>query len=230
MLWKWRIRQVNWKGSGYDVLAITPTFLAPVDPGPPPEWDQGTGELQVDYQATSQDFWRLLELHRPIAILSHSRGNPIDKSWELEVSATNIKHGGWKNDFVPPKKPNIGGAADDFSPEKGKGPIAQDPPDRTQAAGLTRASNLPMAEIVAAVTAKVPTLNAFIDPTGIVGAFVSEYMAYHVAWAREYNVADPCMKLLLSGHTHVGGGVLNTEGEQAVEAALDEVIKKLPKP
>ncbi len=146
MLWKWQTLQVNWKGSGYDVQAFSPTFqapLPPIQPGKPPKWGQGTGILQVDYQKTSEDFWALVKQYRPIAILHHSRGAD-DNSWELEEKAHNLKHNDWVPDYTNPKRPNVGGAADDFSPYKNTPPpMAGDPPDPTQPAGSTRSSNLP---------------------------------------------------------------------------------------
>ncbi len=83
------------------------------------------------------------------------------------------------------------------------------------------------------MNAGVPGLNAFLDLSGDVGEFVSEYMAYHGPWYRDWsnaNFGDPCLKCLIAGHTHVGVQVTAAQGEAAVEIALDEVIKQLPKP
>ncbi len=89
MLWKWRTKQENYKDSGYDVLAKSPTF--PKDPpGGIPDWGQGQGDLEVDYYDTSEDFWAIVAQYRPIAIMSFSRGDN-NKSWELENAARNLK-------------------------------------------------------------------------------------------------------------------------------------------
>lgn len=69
--------------------------------------------------------------------------------------------------------------------------------------------------------------------TGDVGAFVSEYMAYHVAWYREYINAkfpnDPSKQCANSGHTHVGILISRADAEAAVDTQLKELFKVLPK-
>lgn len=250
MLWKWRTKQENYRDSGYDVLAITPTFAARIGWSDAnmtvPYWGKGTGQLTVDYRDTSQDFWALVEQHRPIAIMSFSRGFN-DKSWELEAAARNLQRTQWAislnyldNGGTPQtetwERPHAGGSAADFSPYQGDGAIAGDPPDRSQAAGQQRASNLPMAAIRNAVNNHFPNppgnIVAAIDNTGDVGAFVSEYMAYHVGWYRDYVNAtfpnDDSKKCLFAGHTHVGVQVSAANGETAVDLQLDELFKVLP--
>ncbi len=267
MLWKWRNLQQNYMGSGYDVLAITPTFKAVQgynnatfmgQPVVVPYWGKGTGTLMVDYRKTSTDFWRIVQELRPIAIMSFSRGRP-NETWVLEPFGTN-----WARDQAVPQllpnqfwtlelnylnfqnvqttehwdKPYIGGSADDPSPFRNQGAIKYDPPDRTLPALSQRDSNLPMAAIVEAINAHFGGMDVIASiGAGGAGNFVSDFMAYHVAWYREWWTAtntDPSKTCLFSGHTHVGIFVEaadpDNDGETAVDIQLAELFKVLPKP
>lgn len=200
----------------------------------------------VDYRDTSQDFWEMVQQNNPIAIMSFSLGNN-DHSWELEATARNLAQNDWinkleyldNNGVVQTQnfaRPYAGGSAADFSPYKGQGTIAGNPPDPTNAAGATRASNLPMDAIAPAISNEFPNppgnVVPKIDNTGNVGAFVSEYMAYHVAWYRDYINAkfpnDPAKQCKIAGHTHVGIQVATGDGVTAVDIQLKELFKKLP--
>lgn len=240
MLWKWRTLQRNYEGSGYDVLAISPTFADTLGTrGRSPYWGKGTGELTVDYRRTSADFWRIVERHEPIAVMSFSRGK-LDKSWEIESRARNLAQSTWvvaldytdKSGVTQTQTwsaPHAGGSAADASPSQGP-PGVGGPPDSSLAADATRDSNLPMPAIEGAVSAAFPNppgdVVPWTDPSGDVGSFVSEYMAYHVAWYRDQS-SDPD-KCLFAGHVHVGVLVDAADGEAAVELQLAELFKVLP--
>ncbi|MEX2139796.1 MAG: hypothetical protein WD894_11080 [Pirellulales bacterium] len=143
MLWKWRHKQGNYQNSGYDVVAFSPDFMNRkgwLDAGMTnPYWGKGDGWLTVDYIDTSKDFWALVNAHVPIAIMSFSRGDN-DTSWELEEKARNLARNDWLvslpwiNDngqvqqSEPFSPPHTGGSAVDFSPYKGQGAIAGNPP------------------------------------------------------------------------------------------------------
>ena len=60
----------NWEGRGYNVFSFFPEFPGGVGTNP-----QGTGDLMVDYQDTSTDWWRIVERIRPVAIITFSRGS-----------------------------------------------------------------------------------------------------------------------------------------------------------
>ena len=72
----------------------------------------------------------------------------------------------------------------------------------------------------------------FVDLTGNVGNFVSEYMAYHVCWYRDFSqnefANDPDKQCLIAGHTHVGIQVSPSDGMMAVEVQLEELFRALP--
>ncbi|MCL4199564.1 MAG: hypothetical protein KJZ69_18875 [Phycisphaerales bacterium] len=248
MLWKPRNLIQNYKNSGYDVLSISPTFQSQVGWAnlnkTIPYWGTGTGQLTVDYRDTSEDFWAIALEKLPIAIMSFSRGSN-QKIWELEAAARNRAQADWvvslsyydddlNQHTVSWDPPYAGGGADDFSPYKGQGAITGNPPDPTQDADDQRASNLPMVDIRNAINAHFNpnVLVAEIDQTGNVGSFVSEYMAYHVAWFRDYINAqfpnDPSKQCLFAGHTHVGIPVSSAVAEEAGEIQLDELIEDLP--
>lgn len=210
----------------------------------------------VDYRATSRDFWAIVGQYNPIAIMSFSRGN-FDKSWELEGGARNLYQ---TQDLAPPSRrptwwgtnlsyldssnavvtetwlpPHAGGSAEDFSPYRGLGTIAGNPPDRSIPVLSRRDSTLPMDLILEAVGSSIPfdRINPWIDSTGDVGAFVSEYMAYHVAWYRDYSMQvkypnDPTKQCLRAGHTHVGAKLAIPDAEAAVEIQLEQLFRVLP--
>lgn len=231
MLWKWQTRHANYNNSGYDVLAISPTFpLLPPGgtPGGIPNWLSGTGNLMVDYRDTSQDFWRLMATYRPIAIMSFSRGNN-NMSWEIEAGARNLSQNTWGL-FNGLARPHAGGSPQDSSPFSGQGAIANNPPDPSQASNLPRRSNLPKVAIQNAVNGLPGNILAHIDNTNDVGSYVSEYMAYHVSWYRVYSQAnlganEQCLK---AGHVHVGIQVPVPDAEQAVEVQMEKLIDVLP--
>jgi hypothetical protein len=225
ILWEWRQR-VTYRG--YDVIAVSPRFLEASVRG---DWDKGEGELTVSYPATSEAFWRIVPDLMPIAIMSFSRGRP-GHAWLLEAAARNLSRTAWIQD-PDGNQPHAGGSASDFSPYANTGPKRGDPPDPTRDADHKRESNLPMAAIQGAVNRHFGDgrLVASINPTGDVGSFVSEYMAYHVAWYRDHTMDLAAgRQCLVAGHTHVGIDVDARDGAKAVALQLDELIDVLPLP
>lgn len=99
-----------------------------------------------------------------------------------------------------------------------------------------RTSDLRVDAIRDAINAHFPNppgdVVAEIDPSGNVGSFVSEYMAYHVAWYRDYINAkhpdDPSKQCRRAGHTHVGVQVAVDHAETAVDIQLDKLFEVLP--
>jgi hypothetical protein len=225
ILWKWRQR-VTYRG--YDVVAISPRFLEASFGG---DWGKGEGELTVSYAGTSEAFWRLVPERAPIAIMSFSRGR-AGNTWLLEAAARNLRRAAWIED-PDGDQPRAGGSAADFSPYANTRPKRGSPPDPTRDAGRKRDSNLPMAAIRSAVNRHLGDgrLVASINGTADVGSFVSEYMAYHVAWYRDHTMdLAPDRRCLVAGHTHVGIDVDAGDGATAVALQLDELIGVLPAP
>lgn len=190
----------NWEGRGYDVYAYFPEFN-------PPNCNncgRGFGELEVDYQDTSEDWWRFVDHHRPIAIITFSRGNP-DLSWEVEMNQYNREQ--WISDYVPPLQPT---------------PV---PPDSSAPPGHLRLSKLPVQEIVDAINQSGLGLNGFICYSGSGGGFLSEFIAYHGVWYQAINASPAGPEWCVSaGHVHVGGQVTWPVAEQAAQITLRTVM------
>ena len=193
----------DWEGRGYDVHAFFPEFTPPNCTG----CGTGTGQLEVDYQDTSADFWPLVEGVDPIAIVTFSRGFN-DLSWEIEMNQFNRSV--WVNDFVSPFQPTPA------------------PPDAGWPADGLRLSTQPVQAIADAVNAAALGVNAFVAFSGDGGAFLSEYMAYHGVWyqALHSNPLDPSW-CVAGGHVHVGGLVSWAVAETAVQVTLREEIEYL---
>ena len=187
----------NWEGNGYDIISYFPTFDNPDCSN----CGQGNGILQVDYQNTSNDFWPIVEEHKPIAIITFSRGY-IDQSWELENNYYNRTN--WYNDYSSPFLPT------------------PNPPDTEEESFYLRNSTLPMNEIIENIDNLQIGLNSYIDVDGDPGHFVSEFMGYHGVWYRDLNLNGE-FKCLSAGHVHVGGQI----DTQTARIAADETIRTL---
>jgi len=188
----------NWEGRGYDIISYFPEFSDPNCSS----CGQGFGELEVDYQDTSEDFWPIFQEHNPIAAITFSRGY-MDQSWELEYNAYNRTN--WYNDFTSPFQPT------------------PNPPDSNEVAFFLRNSNLPMEEIVEAIDNLNIGLTPYIDINGDPGHYVSEFMAYHGVWYRDLNQFgdDNCIS---SGHIHVGGYLDWDDAKMATEESIRVLI------
>ena len=126
----------------------------------------------------------------------------MDLSWEMEYNAYNRTD--WYNDFTSPFLPT------------------PNPPDSQEESFYLRNSNLPMENIVNAISDLDIGLNPYIDVNGDPGHYVSEFMAYHGTWYRDLNQFgdDNCIS---AGHIHVGG---NVDWETAI-IATEESIRVL---
>ena len=188
----------NWENRGYDVISFFPEFSDPdcLSCG------QGYGDLEVDYQDTSNDFWPIFNEYNPIAVITFSRGY-MDQSWELEFNAYNRTN--WFNDFTAPFLPT------------------PNPPDSDEVSFYLRNSNLPMEQIVNNISNLEIGLNPYIDFNGDPGRYVSEFMAYHGTWYRDLNQFgnNNCIS---SGHIHVGGNINLNNAKIATEESLRVLI------
>jgi len=189
----------NWEEYGFDIISYFPTFS-------PPDCEscgQGNGDLEVDYQDTSEDWWNIVESLNPISIITFSRGY-INYSWELEYKYYNWFN--WINDFTPPYQPT------------------PTPPDQDSPMNSMRFSSLPMTEIVDVVNSSDLGLNAYIDYAAGAGMYLSEFKGFHGVWYKALmdNIEDtPCY---VAGHVHVGGLVDWDTAHEAVKITLRETI------
>ena len=193
----------NWEDSGYDVIGFFPSFSNP-DCN---QCGQGYGDLEVDYQDTSEDFWPIVEQIKPSAIITFSRGY-IDNSWEVEYNFYNRMN--WYQDYEYPFIPT------------------PNPPDQDQNAYFLRNSSLPMEDIINNVTNNLShlSLNPYIDWEDHPGQFVSEFMGYHGVWYRDTNLhgESPCY---IAGHVHVGGQIEVADARLAAEETIRTIIDYL---
>jgi len=188
----------DWEGRGYDIYSYFPEF--------PEGVGKGEGDFEVDYQDTSQDFWRVVEELHPVAIITFGRGAG-DRSWEIESRYRNLDT--WIDDYEEPYQPTPA------------------PPDNSVPAGYLRYSTLPMQSIADAVNAAQEEidLDGFVDETGYAGAFLCEYVGYHAAWYHDLH-ADPSDDYwnVAAGHIHVGADVGRQAGREATYITLRELI------
>ncbi|BBM84962.1 hypothetical protein [Candidatus Uabimicrobium amorphum] len=187
----------NWQNLGYDIYSFFPTFPK----GVKGENGRGEGNLEVDYQDTSRDFWKVVERIKPHAIIAFGLGRG---PWEIEFNARNLAVENWRKDYLIPQFPLT-------------------KPDVTRADNFTLHSTLPVAKIAEKVNAADLGFKAWVDWQGDPGRFLCEYMAYHVMWYQSLhrNGKDAC---LAAGFIHVGGEVDVTSGKKALEITLQETI------
>ncbi len=186
----------DWEGRGYDVVAFFPEF--------PHGMGKGEGDLEVDYQDTSNDWWPITDMVDPIALVTFSRGAP-DYSWEVEMNQYN--RAVWYDDYEAPLQPTPA------------------PPDASVPAGHLRLSALPVQDVVDAVALANLGLNPFICFSGSGGGFLSEFIAYHGVWYQNLH-ADPLDPrwCVAGGHVHVGGFVGKKTARLAAKQTLRAVI------
>ena len=105
------------------------------------------------------------------------------------------------------------------------------PPDDSVAAGHTRNSTVPVDEIAAAINAlDLPGIGpsgAWVDREGNPGAFLCEFMAYHVMWYQDICQTTGDCQCLMAGFTHLASDVPVESGTAGTEAALRVLIEAL---
>lgn len=188
----------DWEGRGYDVYSFFPEF--------PHGLGKGEGDLEVDYQDTSADFWPIADGLQPIAVITFSRGY-TDRSWELEMNNRNLLT--WIDDYLAPYQP------------------IPAPPDGSLPADSERLTTLPVQKVMDAVNvAHIPGLNVYVDINGNGGGFLSEFIAYHGVWyqALHASPSDPAW-CVAGGHVHVGGMLTTAHARQATHQTLRAVIR-----
>jgi len=188
----------NWEDLGYDVVSFFPEF----DPANCNNCGQGYGDLEVDYQDFSGDFWPIVESVQPVGIITFSRGFN-DMSWELENRLVNRTN--WYDDYTAPLLPT------------------PNPPDDTVENYHVRYTSLPVTEIINAIDEAHIGLDPYLDNTNA-GMFLSEFAGYHGVWykeAYEENVEVPCFS---GGHIHVGAQVDWDTAKEAAEVSIRTLI------
>ena len=188
----------NWEDSGYDVVSFFPEF----DPADCNNCGQGFGNLEVDYQDFSQDYWPIVEDIQPVGIITFSRGFN-DMSWELENRLVNRTN--WYDDYTAPLLPT------------------PNPPDATVSNYHVRYTSLPTDEIISAIFDAHLGLDPYLDNTNA-GMFLSEFAGYHGVWYKETYETDALIPCFAGGHIHVGAQVDWATAREAAEISIRTLI------
>ena len=212
-------RGANWRQHGFDVYAFFPEFKPDGNPMNDPFGSDGwvgsaDSDLKVDYQATSADFWRLMDHYQPQILITTSRGGKI--GWEIEAL-----EGGHAGDGPT-------AAADWLADKHGDISLptqASIEPRSWQAIsqyreGRTVPSQLPVASILEA-TAHLGVATVAVDESGTSGNYLSGFIALHGLY---YNLTNP--NNLAAGHIHVGIDVSATDAQSLMQATLDAVLSE----
>jgi len=211
----------NWGGHGYDVYAFFPEFPPDGDPTNDPIGGDGAVgspdfDLRVDYQATSADFWRIVDEYQPAILVTTSRGGDI--GWEIE--AVEGGHGSgnqgdpsldWSSDAhgrdVLPTEPTIEARSWDAI--------------STHRQGATLATGLPTQAIVDAATV-LDVTDVVIDQNTS-GNFLSGFLGLHGLY---YQLHTP--HAVAAGHIHVGFGLPVEDASALIEASLAAILQEHP--
>jgi len=188
----------NWEGLGYDVVSFFPEF----DPANCNNCGQGYGNLEVDYQDFSGDFWPIVEEVQPVGIITFSRGFN-DMSWELENRLVNRTN--WYDDYTAPLLPT------------------PNPPDDTVDNYHVRYTSLPASDIINAIEEAHIGLDPYLDNTNA-GMFLSEFAGYHGVWYKETYEEDIEIPCFAGGHIHVGAQVDWDTAKEAAEVSIRTLI------
>jgi hypothetical protein len=212
----------DWEGYGYDVYAFFPEFPPDGDPSNDPIGSPGAVgspefDLRVDYQATSADFWRIVDEVRPNILLTTSRGGSID--WELEAL-----EGG--HDGGDPTNPALDWSSDgsgaDIRPTMDTVEPRSWDAISTWRAGNTLPSQLPIDAIFDATTA-LGIADVQIDTDGTSGNFLSGFLGLHGLY---YQSITP--HSVAAGHIHVGFGLPTPTAETLLHTTLHTVLAQFP--
>lgn len=212
----------DWGGYGYDVYSFFPEFPPDGDPSNDAIGDDGAVgsprfDLRVDYQATSADFWRLVDLYQPVILVTTSRGGGI--GWELE--ALEGGHG-----MGNPAGPELDWISDqhgmDTRPTEATIEARSWDAISTWRQANTLPSQLPLAEIFAATTALELT-NVVVDE-GTSGNFLSGFLALHGLYYQREALYD----VAAAGHIHVGNGLPLADASVLIETTLHTILQAHP--
>jgi hypothetical protein len=181
-------------------------------------WARRDYELRVDYQATSADFWQLVDTYQPVILVTTSRGGDI--GWEIE--AIEGGHGTGN-----PGGPALDWASDQHGSDQLPTETTIEPRSwaaiSTYRQGNTLPTRLPAQAILEATTALGVTRVA-IDDDGTSGNFLSGFLGLHGLYYAEqarYDVAA-------AGHIHVGYGLPLVHAGALIEATLHTVLQQHP--
>lgn len=210
----------DWEGYGYDVYSFFPEFPPDGDPTNDSIGDDGAVgsprfDLRVDYQATSADFWRLVDTYQPVILVTTSRGGGI--GWEIE--AIEGGHGGGNPDPAFDWSSDQHGAVQ-YPTEETIEPLSWDAIS-TYRQGNTLETQLPADEIFMATD--MLGLTSVEIEYGTSGNFLSGFLGLHGLY---YNAITP--HNVAAGHIHVGFGLPVSTAEILIEQSLRTILEQHP--
>ena len=209
----------NWRGLGYNVYAHFPEFPPDGDPTNDEIGDLGsvgTGDLPVDYQATSHNFWRLIDHYQPHVLITTSRGGVIE--WELE--AIEGGHGETGNtdpalDWIEDRFGEVMLPTQESIAARSWHAISE------FRAGHVLPSQLPLSTLMTELSKK-DILTVEIDE-GTSGNYLSGFMGLHGLYYNKIATHN-----LTAGHIHVGRHVSVEDATAMMEATLEIVLRQFP--
>lgn len=252
MLWSYRARQQYLRRdgtpSGFDVVAYSPVFHEPKGwkdrNRTIPYWGEGEGCCRLSYRDFAVDFWNLVLLHHPVAVMSFSQaGNGC--GWSLDLFPRNLlSPTSISTSAIAPRwrtresyydhagilahaelaAPYIGGGPGDPSPAPKSEHIRKgEPVDNYQPALNARRNSLPVVDLLHDLQRHQDAVRPAIH-SGPMNGDVSELIAYHVSWYKDfadfYGLA-PCRG---AGHTSVGAQIDVASAGQALQIQLDALV------
>lgn len=213
----------NWEGYGYDVYSFFPEFPPDGDPSNDPIGSDGSVgsprfDLRVDYQATSEDFWSIVDTLEPVIVMTNSRGGDI--GWEVEaiegghgIGNMNGPEFDWSSDQhgadTRPTQASIDARSWDAI--------------SSYRQGSTLPTRLPVDDIVAATSALGLT-DVEIDETGTSGNYLSGFLGLHGLYYAE----TAAHEVVAAGHVHVGYGLPVDDASVLIETTLHAVLQAHP--
>ena len=211
----------DWGGYGYDVHAFFPEFPPDGDPtndqiGDPGAVGSPDYDLRVDYQATSEDFWRLVDTYQPVILVTTSRGGEI--GWELE--ALEGGHG-----MDNPGGPDMDWSSDNYGAEHRPTEATIEARSWDAIAMYRQGNTLPSRLPIDAIFAETDSLGLtdVVVDQGTSGNFLSGFLGLHGLYYNQvasHNVA--------AGHIHVGFGLPVADANALIETTLHAVLQAHP--
>ncbi len=209
----------NWHALGYNVYAHFPEFPPDGDPSNDRIGDPGSvgvGDLMVDYQQSSRDFWRLINQYHPEILVTTSRGGEIP--WELEA----LEGGHGRHIQSDPANDWRSDGKGHLLPSKDTIPLRSWRAISTFRAGIALQSQLPLERLLTDLRG-LERLHVAIDRTGTSGNYLSGFIALHGLY---YNRIEP--NNLSAGHIHVGRHVNAVDATAMMHATLDIILREYP--